>query len=187
MDKRRLIVYILLCSLLTGITVFIVILLITEKRPAFFDSGAADREKREVTEVFLYFGAETDTFLVAEKRTLYGGVDPITLSRHILDALISGPTEKNLVRTLPEGTVCRAFYLTDDGVAYADFSGEIRDRHPGGSEAELMAIYSIVNSLVLNVDEVKKVKILIEGGEADTLAGHIDLRRPFEANMRMVR
>lgn len=187
MDKKRLIIYALTVSLLTGIAVYGVVVLTVEKQPPRFDRRAAGKDEPGRTDVYLYFGAETDSFLVAEKRTVYGAADPVTLSRNIIDALISGPAGKNLVRTLPEGTICRAFYLADKEVAYADFSATIRDRHPGGSEAELLAIYSIVNSLVLNVDEIKKVKILIEGNEADTLAGHIDLRSPFAADMRMVR
>lgn len=186
MDKRRLIVYALICLLLGGLATYGVVVLTSEKKPVSFKGQSAERTPLDKKEVYLYFGSATDTCLVAEKRTVHGG-DPTRLSRNIIDTLISGPVRKNLVRTLPEGASCRAFYLTDRGTAYVDFTVDIRDRHPGGSEAELLAIYSIVNSLVLNVDEVKKVKILIEGREADTLAGHIDLRFPFDANMRMVR
>lgn len=187
MDKKRLIVYALVCSLLTGIAVYGVVMLTAGKRSTPFDGQSARKDKQDRIDVYLYFGAAADAFLVAEKRTVYGGADPTVLSKNIIDALISGPADKNLVRTLPENVSCRAFYLTDEGVAFADFSGSIRDKHPGGSEAELLAIYSLVNSLVLNVDEIKKVKILIEGNESGTLAGHIDLRFPFDANMRMIR
>ena len=168
MDKRRLIVYALICLLLGGLATYGVVVLTSEKKPVSFKGQSAERTPLDKKEVYLYFGSATDTCLVAEKRTVHGG-DPTRLSRNIIDTLISGPVR------------------TDRGTAYVDFTVDIRDRHPGGSEAELLAIYSIVNSLVLNVDEVKKVKILIEGREADTLAGHIDLRFPFDANMRMVR
>jgi spore germination protein GerM len=187
MDKKKLIVYALVCSILTGITVYGVMMLIPEKRSIPLGRQPVEREKHGKTDVYLYFGVATDTLLVAEKRVVDGAADPTTLAKNIIDALISGPADKNLVRTLPEGTACGAFYVTDEGVAYADFSGQIRDRHPGGAESELLAIYSIVNSLVLNVDQIKKVKILIEGSEAGTMAGHIDLRHPFSANMRMIR
>jgi len=187
MDKRRLIMYALAALLLTGIFVYGVLKLTVEKRRVQFDRQAVEKDENGKTDVFLYFASGADAFLAAEKRTVCGGRDPVLLSKNIIEALIRGPLEKNLVRTLPEESECRAFYLTDEGVAYADFSSELRDKHPGGSETELLAIYSIVNSLVLNVDEIKKVKILIEGGEADTLAGHINLTLPFDANMRMVR
>jgi hypothetical protein len=50
-----------------------------------------------------------------------------------------------------------------------------------------MTIFSIVNSLILNIPEVDAVKILIEGRESMTLAGHIDLRSSFKANLLLIR
>jgi len=41
--------------------------------------------------------------------------------------------------------------------------------------------------LILNIPEIDAVKILIDGRDAMTLAGHIDLRFPFKANMLLVR
>jgi hypothetical protein len=50
-----------------------------------------------------------------------------------------------------------------------------------------MTVYSLVNSIVLNLETVEAVKILIDGQEETTLAGHIDLRNPFTANMLLIR
>jgi spore germination protein GerM len=187
MDKNKLVAYAVVCSLLTGIAVYGVMMFIPGKPSVSVGRPSVETDKHGKTDVYLYFGVPSDALLVAEKRVINKAADATTLSKNIVDALISGPSDKNLVRTVPEGTVCRAFYLTDEGVAYADFSSQIRENLPGGSESELLAIYSIVNSLALNVEQIKKVKILIEGNEADTMAGHIDLRQPFGANMRMIR
>ena len=54
-------------------------------------------------------------------------------------------------------------------------------------QIELLTIYSIVNSLILNVPNIKAVKILINGNEAKTLAGHIDLQTAIKANMLLIR
>jgi len=43
----------------------------------------------------------------------------------------------------------------------------------------LLTIYTIVNALTVNVPTIRAVQILIEGREVDTLAGHVDLRRPL--------
>ena len=107
-------------------------------------------------------------------------------SKVIIENLIRGP-KKELVRTIPEGTTLNALYVTHDGTAYVDMSEAIKENHPGGSESELITIYSIVNSLILNIPEIDAVKILIEGNESMTLAGHVDLRFPFEANMLLIR
>ena len=64
---------------------------------------------------------------------------------------------------------------------------ELKDNHPGGIGTEIMTIYSIVNSLVLNIPEIDAVKILIDGKESITLAGHIDLKFPLKADMLLIR
>jgi hypothetical protein len=50
---------------------------------------------------------------------------------------------------------------------------------------ELASIYSVVNSLTQNVSGINRVQILIEGAEAETLAGHIDLSRPLVEDLSM--
>ncbi len=135
----------------------------------------------------LYFADKKNAFLKAEQRRLSrSGEKPVRLGKSIVKALISGP-RKDLVRAIPEGTELRALYITKKGTAYVDLTRAISDQHPGGSKSELLAIYSIVNSLILNVPDIKSVKLLIEGNEAETLAGHIDLRFPLKANMLLIR
>ena len=50
-----------------------------------------------------------------------------------------------------------------------------------------MTVFSVVNSLVLNMPDVDAVKILIDGREETTLVGHVDLRYPLTANMLLIR
>jgi len=112
--------------------------------------------------------------------------DPLEFGRSIVEALIKGP-QKGLIRTIPAGTELRAIYIGPDDVCYVDLSESIVKKHPGGTNLELLTIYSMVNSLILNVSEIKRVKILIDGNEAPTLAGHINLGFPFKAHMLLIR
>jgi spore germination protein GerM len=137
-------------------------------------------------DIYLYFSDRDNQFLIAEDRHMVMPEHPVEKGRLIVEALIEGP-RNGLVRTIPEDTLINAFYLSDDGTAYVDFSETIKDGHPGGSHTEYLTVYSIVNSLVFNVPEIERVKILIGGGEAKTLAGHIGLQSPFQANMVIVR
>ena len=134
----------------------------------------------------LYFADQEDANLTAEDRVVAQQVDTKTMGGVIVEALIDGPRE-TLTRTIPEGTSLRAFHVLENGTAYVDLSKEIRENHPGGARSELMTVYSLVNSIVLNLTEVDAVKILIDGQEETTLAGHIDLRYPFTANMLLIR
>ena len=140
----------------------------------------------EKTGVHLYFSDRDKPYLVAEERILLRSNDRLQYASAIVNELIEGP-EQDLAPTIPEDVELKALYIAPDGVAYVDLTSDIRTRHPGGSESELLTIYSIVNSLGLNVPGIESVKILVGGRDAMTLAGHIDLRYPFETNMLLVR
>ena len=47
-------------------------------------------------------------------------------------------------------------------------------------------MYTIVNALTDNLPAITAVQILIDGHEVDTLAGHVDLRRPLRKNLEWV-
>jgi spore germination protein GerM len=136
--------------------------------------------------IHLYFGDDQGRYLTAEQQIVDRSADGVDFGRQVLTALMAGPT-KGLSPTLPKAAALRAFYILNNGVAYVDFESGSFDNHPGGVETELLSIYSIVNSLVLNVEEIRTVKILIGGQETATLAGHVDMRHPFKADILWVR
>ncbi|TWI73185.1 sporulation and spore germination protein [Desulfobotulus alkaliphilus] len=144
-----------------------------------------DKRPHTREKVYLYFAHPASDTLSAETRNISLTGTPQDKARSILDALITGPSGEGN-SPLPEGTRILAVYI-ENNMAVLDFHPDIRNNHPGGSLGELMTIYALVNSLVINVPEIRKVKILIAGQEQDTLAGHIDIRHPLTANMMIVR
>lgn len=94
--------------------------------------------------------------------------------RELLKILSEG---KN--RVIPQGTELKRVFI-GKGIVFLDFSSDIVKNHPGGSNAELVTIYSIVNSICKSFPEFKMVQFLIEGKVADTLKGHIDISLPIE-------
>jgi len=136
--------------------------------------------------VHLYFTGRNSFYLMAEQRSALHPDNPQALASAIVNALVKGP-QKGLLKTIPVDTRLNALYIAPDGTCYVDLSAAIRKNHPGGSKSELLTIYSLVNSLVLNVPEVERIQFLIDGSEAPTLAGHIDLQLPIKANMLLIR
>jgi len=67
-----------------------------------------------------------------------------------------------------------------------DLDPAIKKSHPGGTLQELMTVYTIVNCVLTNLPDLQEVQILIGGQEADTLAGHVDLRRPLRKNDSLI-
>jgi len=159
----------------------------SQENIAYMDAGKTTKKNGGESVAHLYFSDKKNSFLKAEQRRLSrAGEKPISFGKSIVKALIEGP-RNDLGRTIPDGSELRALFIAKDGITYVDMTKAIRDQHPGGAKSELLAIYSIVNSLILNVPDIQSVKLLIEGNEAETLAGHIDLRSPFKANMLLIR
>ncbi len=186
MKKKRFIIFSTL-SILAGsiLTTFFYILPATSSEPdAFASSVNAKHPERAV--IHLYFANKENSFLIAEKRLLAQTDDPAQMGKLIVESLIKGPKE-GLMRTIPSDAALRALFVTKDKTAYVDLTKAAREKHPGGCKSEMITIYSIVNSLILNVPEIDAVKILIDGRESMTLAGHIDLRFPLKADMLLVR
>ena len=133
---------------------------------------------REAKTIQLFFLSENDTLLHPEQREILAGPSVVEEAEQAVTELIRG-SDKGYISPLPPETRLRQLFITKDGIAYVDLSREIMDKHPSGSSAELATVYSIVNTLAYNFKPIKKVFILVEGGEKETLGGHINLSQPF--------
>ena len=134
----------------------------------------------------LYYGTADGQALAAVKREVPLGDGPREQGRQILESELEAAPAPYL-SLIPQGTMLRAFYITDRGDAFVDLSPEVSTMHPGGSTNELLTVYALVNTVTANLSSVQRVQILIGGKQADTLAGHVDLRRPFERDTSLVK
>ena len=135
----------------------------------------------------LYFADENASdMLSAELRKITSAGAPEKKAVALMQELIKGPNRRGF-RTLPEETAVRAAVLREGGALTVDFSSELRDRHPGGSSAELLTVFSIVNTLAGNIPAVRTVQITIQGRPVDTIAGHIDCARPLAMDRSLIR
>jgi len=135
--------------------------------------------------VTLYFPSSNQRKLVSEGRSMTMAANDSDRIRQIVLALIAGPTQGG-GGPLPPSADVRAVFLTSDGTAYLDLSNSALSGFLPGIESETLAIYSIVDSLAANVPAVKKVRILVQGQEAETLDGHADLTGEFAPDMSRV-
>jgi spore germination protein GerM len=111
--------------------------------------------------------------------------DPALRAKQVLNTLLAGPVDPES-RTLPPDAALLAFYLLPDGTAVADFSEAIGTSIPSGIQSEQLAVDSIARTLEANIPQAQRLKILIHGQEADTLAGHLDLTQTFPVNMKLL-
>ena len=136
-----------------------------------------------------YFGGPTnfDDSLMPEVRDVPGlaAMDAADALTAVMHGLIAGPGKDSILQpTIPRGTVLRWVRLAGD-VASVNLSVEFVSNHWGGSRAEEMTVYSIVNTLT-EFAYVKRVKLLVEGKPIQSIAGHIDIEEPLVRNLSIV-
>jgi hypothetical protein len=126
----------------------------------------------------LFYMSEDGLRLVPVEREVPFGEGTLQQARRIVEAQLEPPPKPH-VSAVPAGAKLRAIYLDTQGQAFVDVSRELAAGHPGGALDEILTVYSIVNAVTDNLPAVHAVQILVDGREVDTLAGHVDLRRPL--------
>jgi hypothetical protein len=134
----------------------------------------------------LYFASEDGLHLVPTEREVPLAEGAVAQARSILEAQLSAEAQAPLASTIPKGVALRGVFVSDRNEVFVDLDPSIRTAHPGGTMNELMTVYAIVNAVLTNLPNLQEVQILIGGQEADTLAGHVDLRRPLKKNDALV-
>ncbi len=132
-------------------------------------------ENAKIKKVKLFAGdLETDGFKVMEEN-IFESEYLINEIKQVIQKLLELPKSKEYIKLIPEGTILKEAYLDSNNICYLDFSLEIKVNHKGGTRGEYLTIYSIVNTVFNNFPQIKGVRLLIDGKEEDTLAGHIDI------------
>lgn len=154
------------------------------RAPQPAEAGARPQQEpeRKITATLFYI-SQDGLRLVSAKREVPFGANTSDQARRILEEALK-PAPAPFVNAVPGGTTLRAVFVTGRGEAYVDLTREVADKHTGGSLDELFTVYSVVNALTVNLPAITAVQILVDGKEVDTLAGHVDLRRPLGQNLK---
>ena len=134
----------------------------------------------------LYFASEDGLRLVPVESEVALAEGVVAQARSIVESQLAAPAPPPLVSTIPKGATLRGIFVSQRNEAFVDLDPSIRTAHPGGTLQELMTVYTIVNALLSNLPNLQDVQILIGGQEVDTLAGHVDLRRPLRKNVGLI-
>ena len=180
----RILILSLIISCVLGFLVFFFLTLFDSVYPPVTGKGGKEksREKQQVT---LYFSDTNERFLFPEKRYVPTDKTREGQATELIKALVDG-SKTGLVNTFPLKTDIISVKIESDQTARINFGQNLAANHPGGSASEMATIYSLTNTLITNIPEIKKVKILIEGKEQESLKGHIDIRNPFSFNKELI-
>lgn len=132
----------------------------------------------------LYFPAASG-MLETEMRATPLDLDPAARPQWLAEQLVAGPESGGLRPALPTDTQVASVFAAPDGTVFVDF--KISESVGMGSTEELLALYSIVNTVLLDDEAARRVVVLINGRQRETLAGHLDTSVPLSARPDLIR
>ncbi len=149
----------------------------SKKKP--LSANLKQENKVALRSVNLYFESP-ELLLVPERRDIELPENPAGAIPVVVRELFKGSANSAVPRLFPEDIVLRGAYLLPDGTVFVDVGGPtITAGWNTGTHQELMAIESLVQTLVANFSQARRVRILVNGSPAETLGGHVSLSRPL--------
>ena len=140
----------------------------------------------EAEAVELYFPGRGNR-LHSEARQIAAVESPEAKIRLLVEELLRGPTGPTLHPPLPAGVQIAGVHVDARAVALVDLLPAEGSGAPSwGSKRELLAVYSLVDTILLNVPEVKWVVLLWNNQQRGTFAGHVDTTHPLGSNTSLI-
>lgn len=128
-----------------------------------------------IRSVTLFF-SEDGTHLTRETRELEPCDNDTECLKSVIDELLNGPIGE-LAETVPEGVALSSVSIEGD-LALIGFNNLFSESMPSGSSAEMLAVYSVINTATVNFPQIKKVKIEVDGNKTGILH-HLDISEPL--------
>lgn len=102
--------------------------------------------------------------------------DPNARAKDILDALVAYYVDKPSPHALGDGSIVNNVFFVKDKLAVVDLNRSVAEGHRSGIMVEDFTVISLIDTLFANFPQLEEVKILVDGKERETLAGHVDLK-----------
>ena len=125
--------------------------------------------------VTLFFAVD-GTRLAREARENVACEDYSACLKSVLDELLNGPVGE-LEETVPDGSTVNAARI-EGNQATIEFNSTFLEGMQPGSAAEMLAVYSVVDTVCVNFPQIQKVKINVDGN-TKVILRHLDLSDPL--------
>ncbi|MCB1055341.1 MAG: GerMN domain-containing protein [Acidobacteria bacterium] len=151
------------------------------------DAGGTEVDSTgPMVSVTLYYPSLSDRRLHAEERSIPESTREEKV-RSIVAALLEGPQSQMLAAPLPGTIELAGVFFGEGGVIYLDLRQPDQERPPAlGSLEELLAVYSLVDSVALNTPGIDRVALLWNGSQPESFSGHVDTARPLTPNRKLL-
>ena len=135
----------------------------------------------EKIRVTLFFPQKEDGLLRPEERDVDKPADAPGFARTLMREVIVGPHDPALTAALSEKFSLRSVFVPGNGEIVVDLNVDPAWSRAAGSAEETAAVAAVVDTLLQNLAQTDRVRILVNGNPVETLAGHVDLSRPLPA------
>ncbi|HYN15472.1 MAG TPA: GerMN domain-containing protein [Terriglobales bacterium] len=125
--------------------------------------------------VTFYLAYDDPGVVRAQEASIALPADPAQRGREILHALLGEYVKRPSSHELPAGADVKDVFLVNGNTAVVDTTPAFAEGHRSGVFVETLTVASLVKTLTANLPGVSRVKILVDGKERETLAGHADL------------
>lgn len=132
--------------------------------------------------VTLFIANDSDGTLGKTRMNVSMPAERSERARAVLRALFAQYLKPDSSHPIGKDSDVKQVFLMEDGTAIVNANSAFADSHPSGVLAEELTVASIVTTLNANDNKITRVKILVNGQERETLAGHADLKRFYEAS-----
>ncbi len=99
---------------------------------------------------------------------------------------LSRPSPSGIPSALPPEALPLHVFFLEERLAVVDYSRKIQENLPGGMDAERTALYAIVHTVTFNFPQISAVRLLVEGKEQETLAGHFGIEGNLQADLSLI-
>jgi hypothetical protein len=145
--------------------------------PAAPAAGGSSAAPGQVVRVTLFFPTAAEAKLRPEERDIARPSGPSAYLKALFAELQKGPKQAGLSGALPDKLHLRNAFLLPEGQAVLDLAVDAGLAF--GSDEEMTIVASLVDTVLQNVADTTRVRILVNGEPAETLGGHVDLTRPL--------
>lgn len=133
--------------------------------------------------VVLLFVSADGTKLVREGRELDSCAEQSQCLDSLMEELLNGSLG-DLKSALPETTIVNSAVINNNR-AMVDLNEAFAADLPSGSNAEMLAVYSLVNTIGINFPAVTQVQLTV-AGKSDKVLRHLDLRAPLTPDFSLI-
>jgi len=107
-------------------------------------------------------------------------------AKMLIEALAEGKGSGFARTAVPSGTKVKSVFLHNTELLLS-LSRDFIDNMPDGVNMEALAVYGIINTLMVNIDEISAVRLMIEGETLPVARTDIDISQPLIGNVAIIK